>query len=265
MSNSCEKHLPRVDPLIDCFLKNELHKYHLCHDETAERFLFQLYNNGCSIGFYDVNFFSKRDFRRFIDKIKLNKNTFFELEDYSIGHTSIWLHIDGYIYATTYEFGVLHGQIRVKVNDKIICYLENIYENVNHQVCDDFSLDKYREYYNLFDPEYNYEDYRFEYLTNENNELVPIRVIDMTDEDFVNKQEEIFTFEELLEDVFNYCNTNQHIPDNTGGTYFDKSRIAWFSAQCKKINSTEDELYKKLSENKYIKEYLDAYLTDKCK
>ena len=59
--------------------------------------------------------------------------------------------------------------------------------------------------------------------------------------------------------LFEYCNENKKIPSRKT-RYKDKNIEDWLSTQKKKINNTEDILYKKLADNKYVKESLDKYL-----
>jgi len=59
--------------------------------------------------------------------------------------------------------------------------------------------------------------------------------------------------------LFKYCNKYQRFP--LADTTFEGKNIGtWFSHQKPKIKSTNDELYKLLSKNKYIKKALDNYL-----
>ncbi len=45
--------------------------------------------------------------------------------------------------------------------------------------------------------------------------------------------------------------------------YKDQNIGMWLQDQKKKINSVTSDIYKKLSENKYVKESLDLYLNKK--
>jgi superfamily II DNA or RNA helicase len=62
--------------------------------------------------------------------------------------------------------------------------------------------------------------------------------------------------------VFSYCEENKCIPPPRI-TYENKNIGTWLFNQKVKIKSTDDELYKKLSLNEYIKSYLDTYLNNK--
>lgn len=68
----------------------------------------------------------------------------------------------------------------------------------------------------------------------------------------------------MKELLFEYCNENKKVPIRK--TEYKNQNIGSFLGHQKnKINSINDELYKKLSENKYIKESLDNYLKYKEK
>ena len=66
---------------------------------------------------------------------------------------------------------------------------------------------------------------------------------------------------ELYDLLFEYCNENRYTP-SVNVVYKNKSLGAFYSYQKQKLNSSEDELYKKLSVNEYIKANLDKYLSD---
>ncbi len=69
-------------------------------------------------------------------------------------------------------------------------------------------------------------------------------------------------WEEWKKLLFKYCNTNKCSPKAT--TKFENLNIGgWLCHQKSKINSIDNELYKKLSANEYIKENLDKYLENK--
>ena len=64
--------------------------------------------------------------------------------------------------------------------------------------------------------------------------------------------------------LFEYCNKEKKIPSGKI-IYYGKRVGRWLGTQKGKINSTEDELYKKLAENPYVKESFDKYLEKKKK
>ena len=65
---------------------------------------------------------------------------------------------------------------------------------------------------------------------------------------------------EWKELLFKYCDENKQIP--TARTKYKKQNIGiWLQTQKKRnIKSNTDEIYIKLSENKYVKQSLDKYL-----
>jgi hypothetical protein len=65
--------------------------------------------------------------------------------------------------------------------------------------------------------------------------------------------------------LFNYCNTNNKVPQKRSKDYQERSLYKWLSSQKTKINSVDDELYKKLSKNEYVKKSIDEYLNNKKK
>jgi len=74
-----------------------------------------------------------------------------------------------------------------------------------------------------------------------------------------NKNKEKLKWNEWKNLLFDYCNENKNIP--TKKIIYKSQRIGqWLQDQKKKINSTNDELYKKLSINQYVKDSLDEYL-----
>lgn len=73
------------------------------------------------------------------------------------------------------------------------------------------------------------------------------------------KDKEILTCEEWKKNLFEYCDIYKKLPTNS--SKYNGIRVGgWFSRQYKKKNNKEDEIYKELSENTYIKKYLDKYL-----
>jgi len=61
-----------------------------------------------------------------------------------------------------------------------------------------------------------------------------------------------------------YCNKEKKVPSNLT-QYKNHNLGRWLSTQKRYILSKDDELYKKLSKNKYIKEILDEYLDPRKK
>lgn len=67
---------------------------------------------------------------------------------------------------------------------------------------------------------------------------------------------------EWKELLFEYCNENKQIP--TRKTIYKNKLIAyWFKNQLNKLGSSNDGIYKKMSENEYVKKLLDNYLKNK--
>ncbi len=75
-----------------------------------------------------------------------------------------------------------------------------------------------------------------------------------------NKGKEKLDWEQWKNLVFQYCNENKCAPQNK--TIYKNQNIGlWLNVtQKRNINSVDDELYKKLSVNQYVKENLDEYL-----
>jgi len=66
---------------------------------------------------------------------------------------------------------------------------------------------------------------------------------------------------EWLQLLFEYCNEHECTPPCK--TSYKEQKIGqWFQFQKRKIKNIDDDLYKKLEENKYVKENLDEYLTN---
>ncbi len=66
-------------------------------------------------------------------------------------------------------------------------------------------------------------------------------------------------WDEFKNILFKFCQENNRIC--IAREEYEGIKIGnWIQHQKKKINSIEDDLYKKLSENKYVKESLDKYL-----
>jgi len=64
--------------------------------------------------------------------------------------------------------------------------------------------------------------------------------------------------------LFEFCDINKRTPQNKE-VYKGNRCGQWLQDQKKKIRSNKDELYIKLSQNKYVKESLDKYLTNKSR
>jgi len=75
----------------------------------------------------------------------------------------------------------------------------------------------------------------------------------------LNKDKVIIPFDESLKLLFEYCNEMQIIP-TCRTNYKNKNIGGWLRDQKRKINSTNNETYKKLSVNKLVKKNLDEYL-----
>lgn len=67
----------------------------------------------------------------------------------------------------------------------------------------------------------------------------------------------ISRLDKRIDELFKDCNINKCIPKR--GT----TDNAWLADQRRKIQSTNDELYIKLSKNQYVKKYLDNYFSNK--
>jgi hypothetical protein len=75
-------------------------------------------------------------------------------------------------------------------------------------------------------------------------------------DDYLNPDKK---WKELCELLFKYCDENECSP-HTKTKYENQNIGSWLQNQKNKINNSDDELYKKLSANEYIKDNLDQYL-----
>jgi len=75
----------------------------------------------------------------------------------------------------------------------------------------------------------------------------------------MEENRERLTWEQLKELLFKYCDKNACAPSNV--TIYEHQMIGrWLRHQRTKINNANDELYQRLSVNRYVKEYLDKYV-----
>src|SRR3990170_1914073 len=79
-----------------------------------------------------------------------------------------------------------------------------------------------------------------------------------------NKDKKKFDGNESKNLLFEYCDENKKVPTNKT-EYKGKLIGSWLYTQKKNIIGKESDIYKKLSENKYVKESLDEYLKNKEK
>jgi superfamily II DNA or RNA helicase len=79
-----------------------------------------------------------------------------------------------------------------------------------------------------------------------------------------NKKNVKLTFDETTQLLFDYANNNYDKPTRKT-KYKGKCIGSWFDDQKRKIESTDDELYKLFSKNKHIKKAVDEYLVVKEK
>ena len=75
----------------------------------------------------------------------------------------------------------------------------------------------------------------------------------------LNKNDPKINEEKWIEYLFKYSNENKRCPHRKD-TYCNKNIGNWLGDQKKKISNTLDDMYIKLSKNKYVKENLDKYL-----
>src|SRR3989344_3669684 len=79
-----------------------------------------------------------------------------------------------------------------------------------------------------------------------------------------NKEKEKLEWKQLKELLFEFCEKEKRCPIQK--EQFKNQNIGtWLQTQKKKIKNKDDEIYKKLSINKYVKESLDEYLINKDK
>lgn len=79
-----------------------------------------------------------------------------------------------------------------------------------------------------------------------------------------NKDKRKLTWDEWKQLLFEFCDINKYVPISKE-IYKNVKIGSWLFDQKKKINVQNDELYKKLSNNQYIKKSLDDYLINKEK
>jgi hypothetical protein len=81
-------------------------------------------------------------------------------------------------------------------------------------------------------------------------------------DEYLSFKDKKLSFEEWEALLFEYCDVHQKFP--TKNTVYKAQNIgSWLSYQKNKITSSEDELYKILSENPFVKQNLDNYLLKK--
>lgn len=77
-----------------------------------------------------------------------------------------------------------------------------------------------------------------------------------------NKGSARLSFDECKNILFEYCDNQKDIP-NWKTIHREKKIGSWLSENKKKIKNKNDEIYKILAKNKYVKEHLDTYLNIK--
>ena len=80
----------------------------------------------------------------------------------------------------------------------------------------------------------------------------------------LNKDKEIFTWEQSKDLLFEFCNINKRVPIHKD-QYKNNNIGMWLHHQKKKLNEINNNIYIKLSENIYVKKTLDKYLENKSK
>ena len=105
-----------------------------------------------------------------------------------------------------------------------------------------------------------------EYVNNENNNAESSEITEARYEMIYDSMGKLKNFQEIwdykLEVLFDFVSKNNRVPKNKEEHKNIKIND-WFLDQKKKINSKEDELYKKLSANNTVKTNLDEYLEKK--
>ncbi len=79
-----------------------------------------------------------------------------------------------------------------------------------------------------------------------------------------NKDKQNLSWDKRKDLLFEYCNINKREVEQKT-RYKDSNIGVWLSDQKKRISSKDDELYKNLAVNKYVKITLDKFLTNKNK
>ncbi len=97
------------------------------------------------------------------------------------------------------------------------------------------------------------------YLKLSSNEYVKISIDNYLNFKENNKDKYNFSWDESKNLLFEYCNINNKVPPKTH-KYKNNNVGDWLSGQKKKIHGINDDLYIKLSENKYVKQSIDDCL-----
>ena len=79
---------------------------------------------------------------------------------------------------------------------------------------------------------------------------------------FQRKMSELFTFDKWKDLLFEFCKENHTAPQRRE-VYKEKNLGVWFQRQKTLTKTFNDDIYKKLSENEYVKKSLDDYLNKK--
>ena len=97
------------------------------------------------------------------------------------------------------------------------------------------------------------------YIKLSNNEYVRKNLDEYLIKVEINKGKLKLSWEQWLQLLFEYCNDNECYPQRET-EYKGQNIGCWLSNQKHKIKSIDDDLYKKLSVNEYVKKSLDNYL-----
>ena len=81
----------------------------------------------------------------------------------------------------------------------------------------------------------------------------------------INENKEKLSSDDYLKLLFEFVKTNEKIPARNDTKYKNANIFSFFWNQKSKIESKDDEIYKKLSKNKILKENIDEYLDTKKK
>ena len=94
------------------------------------------------------------------------------------------------------------------------------------------------------------------------NKYIKINLDEYIKNKELNKDKIKLDWDEMCKLVFEYCDKNKCTPP-ARCNYKNKNIGMWLNTQKSKINSKDDDIYKKLKENEYIKINLDEYLEKK--
>jgi hypothetical protein len=100
------------------------------------------------------------------------------------------------------------------------------------------------------------------YIILSQNEYVKKSLIEYLKNKKLNKNKDKLDYNQWKNLLFEFCNINKRVPIQKE-QYKNNNVGMWLNHQKRKINSTNCDVYIKLSENEYVKKSLDEYLDKK--